>query len=141
MNRPSQAICSSSVLRRSTPSARCASPAGSCSPEISASIILRPDLIRSLLATESILIPASSSVSGSRCPSLVRCSMSFLRYLVRCRSAATCASGMKLARSSPYSCSSAIHWQSVTSRLRPGTLRMCAALHTHTSIPAWTSAW
>jgi Alpha/beta hydrolase family len=69
------------------------------------------------------------------------CSMSFLRYLVRCRSAATCASGMKLARSSPYSCSSAIHWQSVISRLRPGTLRMCAALHTHTSIPAWASAW
>ncbi len=27
------------------------------------------------------------------------------------------------------------------SRLRPGTLCMCAALHTHTSIPAWASAW
>jgi hypothetical protein len=93
------------------------------------------------LATESILIPASSSTLASRCPSLERCSISFLRYLARCRSADTCTSGMKLGRSSPYSCSSAIHWQSVISRLRPGTLRMCAALHTHTSIPAWASAW
>ena len=93
------------------------------------------------LATESILIPASSSTLASRCPSLERCSMSFLRYLVRWRSAATCASGMKLGRSSPYSCSSAIHWQSLRSVLRPGTLRMCAALHTHTPIPAWTRAW
>jgi hypothetical protein len=67
--------------------------------------------------------------------------MSFLRYLVRWRSTATCASGMKLGRSSPYSCSSAIHWQPARSVLRPGTLRMCAALHTHTSIPAWASAW
>ena len=92
------------------------------------------------LATESILIPASSSTLASRCPSLVRCSMSFLRYLVRWRSAATCAPGMKLGRSSPYSCSSAIHWQSARSVLRPGTLRMCAALQTHTSIPAPASA-
>ena len=88
------------------------------------------------LATESILIPASSSTLASRCPSLVRCPVSFLRYLVRCRSAATCAPGMKLGRSSPCSCSSAIHWQSARSVLRPGTLRMCAALQTHTSIPA-----
>ena len=36
------------------------------------------------LATESILIPASSSTLASRCPSLVRCSISRLRYLVRC---------------------------------------------------------
>jgi hypothetical protein len=44
--------------------------------------------------------------------------------------------------SRPYnSSSSAIHWQSVMSRLRPGTLRMCAALHTHTPIPAPASAW
>ena len=85
-------------------------------------------------------MPASSSTLASRWPSLARCPMSFLRYPVRCRSAATCASGMKLGRSSPYSCSSAIHWQSVMSRLRPGTLRICAALHTHTSIPACASA-
>ena len=67
--------------------------------------------------------------------------MSFLRYRVRCRGAATCASGMKPGRSSPYSCSPAIHWQSLRSVLRPGTLRICAALHTHTSIPAPASAW
>ena len=66
--------------------------------------------------------------------------MSFLRYRVRCRSAATCAPGMKLGRSSPYSCSSASYWQSARSVLRPGTFRMCAALQTHTSIPAPASA-
>ena len=87
------------------------------------------------------MIPASSSTFESRCPSLVRCSISRLRYLVRWRSAATSAAGMKLGRSSPCSCSSAIHWQSAISRLRPGTLRMCAALHTHTSIPAPARAW
>jgi hypothetical protein len=85
-------------------------------------------------------MPASSSTLASRWPSLVRCSISFLRYRVRARSAATSAAGMKLGRSSPCSCSSAIHWQSAISRLRPGTLRMCAALQTHTSIPAWASA-
>ncbi|HEV3287866.1 MAG TPA: hypothetical protein VG123_02620 [Streptosporangiaceae bacterium] len=85
-------------------------------------------------------MPASSSTLASRWPSLVRCSISFLRYRVLARSSATAPVGMKLARSSPYSCSSAIHWQSTTSRLRPGTLRMCAALQTHTSIPAWASA-
>jgi hypothetical protein len=86
-------------------------------------------------------MPASSSTLDSRCPSLARCSISFLRYRVRARSSATAPVGMKLARSSPCSCNPAIHWQSVMSRLRPGTLRMCAALHTHTSIPAPASAW
>jgi hypothetical protein len=85
-------------------------------------------------------MPASSSTLASRWPSLVRCPVSFLRYRVRARSSATAPSGMKLGRSSPCSCSPAIHWQSMTSRLRPGTLRMCAALQTHTSIPAWASA-
>ncbi len=35
------------------------------------------------LATEPILIPASSSTLASRCPSLERCPVSFLRYRVR----------------------------------------------------------
>ena len=100
----------------------------------------RPDTPSSSLATESILMPASSSTLDSRWPSAVRDSISFLRYLVRCLSAATAGPGMKLARSSPCSCSSAIHWQSRRSVLRPGTLRMWAALHTHTSIPAAASA-
>ena len=55
-----------------------------------------------------VLIPASSSTMASRCPSPVRCPVSFLRYLVRCRSAATRAPGMKPGRSSPCSCSPAI---------------------------------
>jgi hypothetical protein len=87
------------------------------------------------------LTPASSSTSDSRWPSLARCWMSFLRYRVRARSPATTPVGMKLARSSPCSCNSAIHWQSARSVFRPGTFRMCAALHTHTSIPAPASAW
>ena len=86
------------------------------------------------------MIPASSSTLASRWPSLTRCWMSFSRYRVRARSAATSAAGMKPVRSSPYSCSPASCWQSATSRLRPGTLCMCAALHTHTSIPARASA-
>jgi hypothetical protein len=49
------------------------------SPAISASIISRPDLPSSLLATESILIPASSSTLDSRWLSAVRCSISRLR--------------------------------------------------------------
>jgi hypothetical protein len=43
-------------------------------------IISRPDRPSSLLATESILIPASSSTFESRWLSAVRCSISFLRY-------------------------------------------------------------
>src|SRR5581483_10986239 len=72
-----------SSLRRSTPLARPASCPGSRSPAISASIIARPDWHSSVLATESILIPASSSVLASRCPSAVRASISRLRYRVR----------------------------------------------------------
>jgi len=140
VNRPSQAISSSGIFRRITPRASRASAAGSRSPAISASIMSRADAVVRLEATESIFSPPSSSALASRCSSLLRCSISFLRYLVRCRSAATSADGMKLGRSSPNSCSSAIHWQSEMSRLRPGTFRMCAALHTHTSSPTPASA-
>jgi len=85
-------------------------------------------------------MPASSSTLASRCPSLARCPVSFLRYRVRARSPATVPAGMKLARSSPCSCNPASCWQPARSVLRPGTLCMCAALHTHTSIPARASA-
>jgi hypothetical protein len=57
-------------------------------------------------------MPASFSTLDSRWPSSVRDSISFLRYLVRCRSPVTSAAGMKLGRSNPCSCNSAIHWQS-----------------------------
>src|SRR5271165_2788986 len=52
VNRPSQAICRSSVLRRSTPRASSASRPGLRSPAISASIIPRPDTPGSCDATE-----------------------------------------------------------------------------------------
>jgi hypothetical protein len=101
----------------------------------------RAETVVRVEATESILMPPSSRTLASRCSSLERCSISFLRYRVRCRKTATSAAGMKLGRSSPCSCNSAIHWQSRKSVLRPGTLRMCAALHTHAVISAWASAW
>ena len=59
LNRPSQAICSASILARSRFLARFASTPGLRSPAISASIMSRPDTPSSWLATESILIPAS----------------------------------------------------------------------------------
>lgn len=122
--------------------ARPANSCGSLTPAMSASIMARPETVMSLDATESILMPPSSRTLASRCCSDVRASISFLRYRVRWRNAATSAVGMKLGRSSPCSCSSAIHRASETSVLRPGTLRMCPALHTHTSIfCVWAKAW
>ncbi len=76
-------------MARSLPWASPASRTGSRSPPISASIMSRPDTPSSSEATESILIPASSSTFDSRWPSEARCSISFLRYLVRARNAAT----------------------------------------------------
>jgi hypothetical protein len=66
-------------LLRIRPRASSASTPGSRSPLISASIMLRADTVVSVEATESILIPLSSSTLASRCSSLVRASMSFLR--------------------------------------------------------------
>jgi hypothetical protein len=67
--------------------------------------MLRADTVVSVEATESILIPLSSSTLASRCSSLLRASISFLRYRVSSRIAAICAGGMKLPRSSPHSVS------------------------------------
>jgi ribosomal protein S18 acetylase RimI-like enzyme len=47
---------------------------------------------------------------------LARCSISFLRYLSRGRSVAICWPGMKLGRSGPCSCGSAIHCGQETGR-------------------------
>src|SRR5262249_35035900 len=57
VNRPSQAICSPSILRRNTPLARLASTPGLRSPAISASIMVRPDTPSRSLATEPGLDP------------------------------------------------------------------------------------
>jgi hypothetical protein len=117
------------ILRR----ARSTSTAGSRSPLISASIMSRADKVVSAEATESILIPPSSRTFARRCNSLVRCSMSFLRYRVNSRIAAICGGGMKLPRSSPHSVNSASHIASRASLLRPGTFLTCRALTSSTS--------
>jgi hypothetical protein len=44
------------------------------------STMSRAESVVSFEATESILIPLSSRTLPKRCSSLVRCSMSFLRY-------------------------------------------------------------
>ena len=67
------------ILLRILPRASSASTAGSRSPAISASIMSRADRVVSVEATESILMPPSSRTLASRCSSLVRSSMSFLR--------------------------------------------------------------
>jgi hypothetical protein len=73
------------------------------------------------------LIPASSSSFSSRRFSPGPLGGSAARYRVRSRNRRMGLSGTKLARTSPCSVSCAIHAESLTSVLRPGTLRMCAA--------------
>src|SRR5215470_18649114 len=57
VNRPSQTICSPSILRRNTPLARLASTPGLRSPAISASVMVRPGTPGRSLATEPGLDP------------------------------------------------------------------------------------
>jgi len=68
-----------------------------------------------LEATESILMPPSSKTDDSRCNSRVRSSISFLRYRVSSRIAATSLGGMKLPRNNPHSSNCASHALSLTS--------------------------
>lgn len=100
---------------------------------MSASIISRPDLVSTLEATEDSFTPASSSTLCSRWDSRARSSIAELRWRVRSRSARNGSGGMKLGRTRPCSSSDAPQIASATSVLRPGTLRMCRALITHTS--------
>jgi len=84
----------SGIFFRVTPRARSASTRGSRSPPIRASSLSRADFVVRLDATGSVLMPASSHTLPSRCSSLVRDWMSFLRYRVVSRSAAMSAGGM-----------------------------------------------
>ena len=124
----------SGILFRITPRANSANTRGSRSPAISASIMSRADRVVILEATESILMPPSSSTFDSRCSSRVRSSISFFRYRVSSRIAAISLGGMKLPRSSPHSSNCASHSLSLTSVFRPGTFFTCRALTSSTSI-------
>ena len=115
LNRPDSAIDRSGILLRSTPRASSASTAPRRSPSISALIISREDTPSTSEATESILIPASSSVFCSLWISLVREPMSLARYLVRSRSSAIFWTGMYDPRSRPHSSNSASQAQSAAS--------------------------
>src|SRR5262249_46687378 len=65
-NRPSRASRSAGILARILPFARSARISGSVVPAISASSIARPDLPRMSVATQSSLMPVSSSALCSR---------------------------------------------------------------------------
>jgi hypothetical protein len=95
-------------------------------------MIARPDLPSSVEATDVNLIPASCITFSSRWIARVRSSTSVRRYRVKSRSARISAGGTKLGRTNPCSTSSAIHTESATSVFRPGTLRRCSALSSHT---------
>ena len=93
----------------------------------------RPDLVNTLDATDDNFTPASSRTLWSRWVSRPRSSITDLRYRVRSRNARNGSGGMNDGRTRPCSSSDAPHTASATSVLRPGTLRMCRALITHTS--------
>ena len=81
----------------------------------------RPDTPTIEDATEDSLIPASSSSFSSRCTSRVRSSMTVLRYRVNSRSSRIGGGGTNDGRTNPCSTNCAIHSESLTSVLRPGT--------------------
>ena len=126
--RPCSASRSAGSFARSLPSARSASTSGSVVPAISASSIARPDLPRMSEATQSSLMPVSSSSLCKRPASRWRSWICALRYRVRFRNVRIGLGGTKLARSSPASASRHSHCASVTSVLRPGTCLTCLAL-------------
>src|SRR4051794_24019775 len=117
---PSSASRRSGIFTRIRVWAKLASTAGSRSPAISASSIARADLPITSEATESSLIPASSSTRCSRWISRVRSSVSFFAYRVRSRSRAITGLGTKLPRSSPHSSSWASQAASQDVGLAPG---------------------
>ena len=126
--RPSSASRKAGILARSLPRASSANTLGSVVPRHSASSMSRPDLPRMSLATQSSLIPVSSSALCSRLASRWRSWICVLRYRVRVLSARCGLGGTKLPRNSPASISWQIQAASEQSVLRPGTCLTCLAL-------------
>jgi hypothetical protein len=94
---------------------------GSLVPATSASSIARPETPRMSVATQSSLMPVSSSALCSRLASRWRSAICVLRYRVRFLSVRIGLGGTKLALSSPASSRWHSHCASDTSVLRPGT--------------------
>jgi len=97
-----QGLSERGQLLRNTPPAR---TSGSVVPATSASSIARPETPRMSVATQSSLIPVSSSALRSRLASRWRSAIWVLRYRVSCLSARIALGGTKLARNSPASSS------------------------------------
>src|SRR6266511_2208479 len=131
-NRLASASTSRSVLDRSRPLARAASSTGSLTPASNADRIARADLEYACEATEVSLIPASCMTFSNRWIARVRSCVIAVRSRVTSRKSRTGAGGTKLGRTRPCSTSWAIHTESATSVLRPGTLcRWVAAWDDH----------
>src|SRR5215204_4636807 len=124
---PVSACTSMGIFGRIRPRAHPARTSGSRSPSTSADSIARPETPNRSETNTDNLIPASSSSFSMRCFSRVRSAVSAARYRVRSRKRRIGRGGTKLARTSPCSTNRAIHGESDTSLLRPGTLCMCAA--------------
>ena len=95
-------------------------------------------------ATLEILIPASWSTFSSRWIVRVRSFPCAVRSRVRSRSRRISGGGTKLGRTNPCCTSWQIHSESLTSVLRPGTLRKWCALsnqHSNRSSSAWNTVF
>ena len=121
------------VVRRNWPLARSAIASAEASPSISARSIVRPDTPKTSLATLASLMLAVSRSFRSRLRSAAWLSTSSRRQRSSSRSSRSGRGGTKLLAIRLCRTRSAIHSESFTSVLRPGTLRMCRALPTISS--------
>ena len=138
---PSSASARASRLPRSGPLARSAIVRGSRSPAVSAATIATTDLAFSpSLATEVILIMASSSSFSSRCRNRVRSRTRSVRARVKSRTRRIAAGGTKLGRSIPHWVSRASHIASSLSVFgRPLRFLACDAETSWTASPTLSS--
>ena len=95
----------------------------------------RPETPSTSVATPASLMLASSSTFWMRLTAADRSWINCVRCRVRSRSSRIGCGGTKLAWSKPCCNNWAIHWQSLTSVLRPGTFLMCSALTRMTQTP------
>jgi hypothetical protein len=115
--------------------------AGAVVPSARARSISIPETPNTLLITPASLMPAPSSRLSVRLRSAARVPTSALRWRTSSRSTRTSGGGTKLARTSPWRTSSAIHSASFTSVLRPGTALMWWALPTIRAKAPSRAAW
>lgn len=126
--RCSRASSRASRFERSRPLANAASSTGEVTPSSNASSTAREVFDHTCEATEVSLIPAPCCTFSSRWITRTRSWDTAVRARVRSRSSRNTCTGTKDGRTSPHSRIRAIHTESPTSVLRPGTLRRCAAL-------------